>query len=136
MKRLSETFTRSSETGDSIQFVQGFYGEERGPDGLEFRWSKAESSIALSDVNEMELVISSHLPRIAGREQEVFIYVDNVLNKRFALSTRQDAVLIRLTRLTDNSRIDFFSDSVFSPRWYGAEDERMLSFMLRVVSVR
>ena len=136
MRRLSKTFTRSSETGGEIQFVRGFYGEEKGPDGLEFRWSGAQSSIALSDVNEMELVISSHLPRIAGREQEVFIYVDNVLNKRFALSTRQDAVLIRLTRLTDNSRIDFFSDSVFSPRWYGAEDERMLSFMLRVVSVR
>ena len=136
MRRLSKTFTRSSETGGEIQFVRGFYGEEKGPDGLEFRWSGAQSSIALSGVNEMELVISSHLPRIAGREQEVFIYVDNVLNKRLALSTRQEVVSIRLTRLINNSRIDFFSDSVFSPRWYGDEDERMLSFMLRVVSVK
>jgi len=136
MKRLSESFTRSSESGDKVRFVDGFYGKERGPDDLEFRWSKAQSSIALSSVSEIELVISSHLPQIAGREQEVFIYVDNVLNKRFALSTQQEAVSIRLTGLTNNSRMDFFSDSVFSPRWYGDEDERMLSFMLRVVSAK
>ncbi len=136
MKRLSERFESSSETGDRIQLVRGFYGEERGPDGLVFRWSRAQSSIALSDVNEIELVVSSHLPRVANREQGVFIYIDNVLNRRLALSTQQEAVSIRLTRLTNNSRIDFFSDSVFSPRWYGEEDERMLSFMIRVVSVK
>jgi len=134
MKRLSETFTTSSETSDRIKFVRGFYGLETGPDGLEFRWSKARSSVALSDIDEMEFVISSHLPGTAGKEQEVFIYADNVLKKRFALSTGQESVTIRLTGLTDISRVDFFSDSVFSPRWYGEKDERMLSFMLRVVS--
>ncbi|MBN2208847.1 MAG: class I SAM-dependent methyltransferase [Candidatus Coatesbacteria bacterium] len=136
MKQLSETFARFCETGDKFRYAQGFYGEETGPEGLKFRWSGAESSITISNVDEMEFVIESHLPRIAGRQQEVFIYIDNVLSERLALSTQQEAVTVLLNRLIDNSRIDFLSDSVFSPRWYGEEDERMLSFMLRVVSVK
>jgi len=136
MRRLSDTFTQSSETDGTIQFIQGFYGQEKGPDGLEFRWSGAQSTIALGGIDEIELVISSHLPQMAGREQEVFIYVDNVLNRRLKLSKQRDATSMRLTRLAGASRIDFFSDSVFSPRWYGDEDERLLSFMLRVVSVK
>lgn len=136
MRRLSDTFVESAGAEPRVEFIRGFYAEEQAGDGSGFRWSKVESTVRLSNAAEAEVRISSHLPSIARREQKVFIYIEGRLERTVTLSSDRESASARLCCHSDNATIEFASDSVFSPLWFGEKDSRMLSFMVQIVSLK
>ncbi|MBN1593889.1 MAG: class I SAM-dependent methyltransferase [Candidatus Coatesbacteria bacterium] len=131
MKRISETFDRGSPEKPSMEFLSGFYDIETDPGG-EFRWSSPKSTISINRVEQLELILGSHLPRETGRQQNIYVFIDGKTRERVALTASQPRKSIRLPDIFAASRIDLYSDCAFSPKCSGGEDERILSFMVRV----
>ena len=136
MRQISPQFTGVNEREPSLNFFPGFYPEQTRADKSRYRWSSIKSSIVLKNVDELELLIGSLVPKMCNRQQTIFIYIDRELHTRIELSERLDSFRLTIPDLRASSRIDFFSDSAFSPKWVGDKDDRVLSFTVEVISIK
>jgi hypothetical protein len=116
----------------------GFY-EEESNDKESFRWSENHSAILIGNIRRLVLKISSYFP-VKYKETEIIrIYGSNDVGKSLlqtiALTKGNNCVTITIEELENLSTIYFYSDSTFSPEWYGASDNRLLSFMITVIQM-
>ncbi len=128
IKRISKYENNDHE----IHSLEGFYWEEKKMDGVVFRWSPCKSSIFLNSAERLTVNISSHFSKITSKTQMVYVYIDDLMYEKIILTAQKDEAELVIKNLKNNKKIDFFSDSVFSPKWYGGKDERLLSFMLEI----
>jgi len=118
-----------------IEFSCDFYAREN-CGGRFFRWSPPKSAVYVNRASEIRMKIASYFSHYTGKEQTIYIYVDDVFLKKIVLTPQKSEIEFVLSKTSSNKKIDFFSDSVFSPQWYGEKDHRLLSFMLTIVDVK
>lgn len=110
------------------QPVEGCFGEEQLPDGTRFRWCGPQVLVRCAGRGTHSLAVRS-IGLAEGSAQQVFAIIDGEIVDRVTLTA--EGPLGCLTVTTEGARVVHVqSDRVFSPGWDGADDPRVLSFML------
>ncbi len=133
LKKAAPEYRDKSENEPLVDYIGGFYGEEKTGQAA-FRWSQIESVIMLFNVNRIKFKISSLFPRFYNKEQSIFVYSDGSLYEKIVLTETMNQFELTMNELNRTVKINFYSDSVFSPYWHDETDGRLLSFMLEVIS--
>jgi SAM-dependent methyltransferase len=119
---------------DSFSFGGGFYGEELDPAGRRFRWCAGRGLCQLSGSAPVRLTIGTYPPSLAGRKQQVFVFVDGRPRQTCVLTEDHFETELMLDGTPERTagEVRFESDCLFHPGWFALPDSRSLSFWVRV----
>lgn len=133
--KTSAGLARLYETGalpaGRTAFGDGFYGEERDPQGRVFCWSRGQGWMKLSEAGPVSLSLGTYTPSLESRSQRVRIYIDGKLRETCVLTQNRPEHEIVLEH-AGPAEVRCESDSLFYPSWLGLPDARTLSFWVRV----
>jgi SAM-dependent methyltransferase len=114
--------------GDPLVFLNGFYAEERRPDGSGLRWSENHSRIYFRQAGVTLRFRNWALP--PQRTQRISIRNGPELVAELHLRHNVDQAVFHFDDRFDRTVIDLHSDQWACPAWDGADDARLLSFVV------
>jgi SAM-dependent methyltransferase len=118
-----------SREGHAVAWGSGFYPEEQDGGGT-FRWCSGQGVMHLNSMERLEFVLRSDFPYHFRKQQRIYLYRDGVRAQDYTLAPGSERLDIVVQDLDGVSKLEWISDSRFRPEWLGAEDSRLLSFVL------
>lgn len=120
---------------NSLVIYEGFYAPEYADERV-FRWAKSSARIIFSKnvCDRIKFKVSSSLPLHTKKTQDIYIFRDGKKIEQFQFNPQMMDVafkMVEVNNLSNGGIIEIASDSVFSPAWFGLNDDtRSLSFMI------